>query len=105
MRSIIRIETQRLVLRTVTMSDISEVSKTWNLEKGDENRAVSLEKAKEAIEWMEDNHKRNEPRNLTHLCMAILRKESEEIIGWGGLDGGYGQSQDKQKNIIFYTFA
>ncbi|MFB0523426.1 MAG: GNAT family N-acetyltransferase, partial [Candidatus Bathyarchaeia archaeon] len=44
------------------------------------------EEAEEAIGWMLDNHRRNTPENFIHLCLAVIRKENGEFIGWCGLD-------------------
>src|SRR5690554_3167809 len=76
-------ETENLVLRTVTYDDINEVARMWNFEKGE----ISLDQAKEAIDWMKENHEKNKKRYIIHICFAIFEKKSDEIIGWCGLDG------------------
>lgn len=77
------LETENLLLRTVTYDDISEVARMWNFGKG----KISLDKAKEAIDWMKENHEKNKKGQIIHICFAIFEKNSDEIIGWCGLDG------------------
>jgi len=76
-------ETDNLLLRTVTYYDLNEVARMWNFEKG----VISLDKAKEAIDWMKENHEKNKKGQIIHICFAIFEKDSDEIIGWCGLDG------------------
>ncbi len=85
--------TENLLLRTVTYDDISEVARMWNFEKGE----ISLDRAKEAIDWMKENHEKNERGKIIHICFAVFEKNSNKIIGWCGLDG-------RHENIlnIFY---
>lgn len=77
------LETDRLVLRTVTLADIKEVARMWSFEKGE----ISLAEAKRAIEWMEENHEKNKKGQIVHVCFAIFEKNRDEIIGWCRLDG------------------
>ncbi len=76
------IETNRLILRTVTMDDIEDVASSWKLDDG----PITQEEAEEKVSWMLGNHKRNLPGRLVHLCLAIIDKDSGEFIGWCGLD-------------------
>ncbi len=91
----VRIETNRLILRTVTLEDIDEVAASWKLYEG----PISLEEAEGQIRWMMGNHEQNEPGRLTHLCFAIIDKNSQEIIGWCGLDH---LDQTKENPVLFY---
>ncbi|MCL2003176.1 MAG: GNAT family N-acetyltransferase [Oscillospiraceae bacterium] len=75
--------TKDLLLRTVKDSDIDEVARMWEFEKG----AVSVAEAQKAIEYMQDNHKYNKTGYIYHLCLAVFEKGKNEIIGWCGLDG------------------
>ena len=85
--------TNNLVLRTVEHSDINEVARMWEFEKG----AISLDEAKKAIAYMQNNHMQNKPGYIYHLCFAVFVKGMDTIIGWCGLDG---KSTDKLH--IFY---
>ena len=75
--------TKDLLLKTVTADDIDEVARMWEFEKG----SISLEEAQGAIEYMQDNHKKNDLGYIYHLCFAIFEKGKNKIIGWCGLDG------------------
>ncbi|HHF51459.1 MAG TPA: N-acetyltransferase [Candidatus Aminicenantes bacterium] len=88
-----KLETKRLLLRTVNQEDVDEVARMWKMEQG----PVSREEALEAIHWMETARAKNEPGNLHHLCLAMIIKGTEEIIGWCGLDG-----RQKERVDIFY---
>jgi len=75
--------TNDLVLRTVEVRDIEEVTRMWAFEKG----SISTEEAIKAIEYMQDNHKKNNEGSIYHLCFAVFEKRENKIIGWCGLDG------------------
>ena len=93
-----KLQTGRLTLRTVSMKDSLEVARMWNFENGE----ISIEEARKAIIWMNANHKKNRLHRITHLCLAIFEKNRDKIIGWCGLDGGYGNNKDKNRIVIFY---
>ncbi|QVK18336.1 GNAT family N-acetyltransferase [Mycoplasmatota bacterium] len=76
---------KNITLRTVVVDDLKEVARIWNFEKGE----ITLEEAKEAIEWMNKNHKLNQLHKIEHLCFAIFENNTRKIIGWCGLDGRY----------------
>ena len=88
-----QIVTERLLLRTVSCEDVDEVARMWKMEQG----PVSREEAFEAIQWMDTTRAKNEPEHLHHLCLAMMKKGTEEIIGWCGLDG-----RQKERVDIFY---
>ena len=91
----VKIETERLVLRTVTMDDVDDVALAWDLDAG----PISKEEAVKEVNWMFANHERNAPGKLAHLCLAIISKEAREFIGWCGLDN----LDEKRANpVIFY---
>ena len=77
------LHTNDLLLRTVTDDDINEVARMWKFEQG----SISLSEAKEAIEYMHNNHRQNRTGFIYHLCFAIYEKGDNRIIGWCGLDG------------------
>lgn len=85
--------TDDLLLKTVTGDDISEVARMWAYEEGE----ISLDEAQKAIVYMQDNHKKNKPGYIYHLCFAVYEKGNNSIIGWCGLDG-----KTKDKLYIFY---
>lgn len=82
MISSVFIETSRLILRTVTMADVAGVASSWKLDEG----PISVPEAEKKIGWMIDNHAKNMPGNLVHVCLAIILKDTGEFIGWCGLD-------------------
>src|SRR5512146_1063863 len=82
MMSAILIETDRLILRTVTLEDIAEVASSWRLDEG----PISLSDAEKKIEDMLCHHEQNVPGKIVHVCLAITLKGGTEIIGWCGLD-------------------
>lgn len=89
------LKTKNLVLRTVTHDDIDEVARMWNFEKGE----ISLDEAEKAINWMNENHKKNKLYNIFHLCFAVFEENSNKIIGWCGLDGR--NNSDNNINIFY----
>jgi len=88
------LQTESLVLRTVTDADVSEVARMWDFAHG----AISLDAAHEAIEYMTGNHARNTHGHIHHLCFAVCERGSDAIIGWCGLDG-----KTEGKLHIFYS--
>ena len=75
--------TKNLILRTVEYSDIDEVARMWEFEKG----AVSEDEARKAIAYMQNNHRQNGAGYIFHLCLAVFVKGLNRIIGWCGFDG------------------
>lgn len=89
--------TNDLILRTVISSDIEEIARMWEYPK-----ETTIENAYKALEYMEDTHKKNLPKNICHLCLAVFRKEEpKRIIGWCGLDG----EAETEKTVLFYMIA
>ena len=88
--------TSDLLLRTVEDSDIKEVARMWEFQKGD----ISLDEAKSAIEYMKNNHAQNKVGYIYHLCFAVFEKGGNKIIGWCGLDG-----KIADKLFIFFSIA
>jgi RimJ/RimL family protein N-acetyltransferase len=86
--------TSDLILRTVTPNDIEEVARMWAFENG----SISMEEARRAIEYMENNHLQNKKGYICHLCFAVFEKGKNKIIGWCGLDGSA-----TGKLYIFYS--
>ena len=85
--------TPDLLLKTVTDDDIREVARMWAFEAGE----ISPEDAKKAIDYMQDNHKKNKRGYIHHLCFAVYEINQDSIIGWCGLDG-----ETEGKLHIFY---
>lgn len=95
----VHIETDRLILRTVTMVDTKEVALTWKLYE----HPISHEEAEKAIRRMLRNHEINTPNNMIHLCLAIVHKEDNKFIGWCGLDNRKESKTAGETNpILFY---
>lgn len=82
MTSVVLIETARLILRTVTMADVEGVASSWKLDEG----PIPLTEAEQKIKSMLSNHAQNVPGKIVHVCLAIIFKETNEFIGWCGLD-------------------
>jgi ribosomal-protein-alanine N-acetyltransferase len=95
MASSVLIKTARLVLRTVTLEDVDAVASNWKLDE----RPISLQEAKERISWMLRNHEQNAPGILVHLCLAIIHRDTQELIGWCGLDH---IDPRKENPVLFY---
>ena len=89
--------TNDLLLKTVNNYDINEVARMWNFEKG----SISLQEAQKAIDYMQNNHKKNHTGYIYHLCFAILEKGKNNIIGWCGLDGKP-DPENPERMEIFY---
>jgi ribosomal-protein-alanine N-acetyltransferase len=89
------IETTRLILRTVTMKDVEQVASSWRLDE----EPLSLTKAEEQVTWMLENHRRNAPGKVVHLCLAIVTKDTHEFIGWCGLDH---RDRTRASPVLFY---
>ena len=86
--------TKNLNLRTLTPDDLNEIARMWNYPAG-----VSREEAAEILKGMQDNHKKNKPGAIYHLCLGVFEKsDSKRIIGWCGLDG----TAAPGKTVLFY---
>lgn len=76
------IRTNDLILRTVTVKDIEEIARMWEYP-----HETTIDKAYEALKYMEDTHSRNRKKSICHLCLGVFqKKEPNMIIGWCGLD-------------------
>lgn len=91
----VKIETGRLILRTVTMDDVEAVAHTWKLN----GNPISSNEAEKEIRWMINNHERNESGEFVHLCLAIIYRENNSFIGWCGLDH---RDPGKPNPVLFY---
>lgn len=86
--------TNDLILRTVTENDIEEIARMWEYP-----NTTTVDKAYEALKYMEDTHRKNRPRAICHLCLGVfLRENPNIIIGWCGLDG----EAETGKTVLFY---
>ena len=89
------LETTDLILRTAGPEDLKEVARMWDFEHG----AIPEAEAWDVLRRMEENHSKNRPGSIWHLCLAVTRRGgAETIIGWCGLDGTSGRELD-----IFYS--
>lgn len=89
--------TESLILRTVGPQDRNEVARMWDFERD----PISEDEAGRVIARMEENHQKNRPGRIFHLCLAVTEKSApERIVGWCGLDGTSGDKLD-----IFYSIA
>ena len=89
------IETERLILKTITMEDAALVASSWKLDEPQ----ISTQEAEEQIRWMMANHAQNQPDKIVHLCLAIVFKDTGECIGWCGLDQ---RDLAKPHPVLFY---
>jgi len=89
------LETARLIIRTVTMADVEDVASSLKLDDG----PIPITKAEQEISWMLSNHAKNMPGKLIHLCLAIIFKDTNEFIGWCGLDH---RDQTEADPALFY---
>lgn len=84
-----------ILLRTVTESDAEEVARMWEYP-----NIITREKACQAIAGMERARRKNRPKAICHLCLAIFHREApKRIIGWCGLDG----EAEPGKTVLFYS--
>lgn len=95
MNDTVTIETAGFIIRTVTMAEIEKVASSWKLDDG----AIPTAEAEREISRMLSNHAKNRPGKVVHLCLAILPKDTDEIIGWCGLDH---LDQTKADPDLFY---
>jgi ribosomal-protein-alanine N-acetyltransferase len=91
----VSLETERLILRTVTLSDIDAVALSWKLDES----PVSRQEAENQVMRMLANHQQNAPGKIIHLCLAIIHKDTREWIGWCGLDH---LDQTRSNPVLFY---
>jgi hypothetical protein len=70
------IRTGNLILRSVDDSDINEVARMWDFEKGE----ISLEDAKEAIDWMAENHRKNDDAHFIIYASPYSRRTIPELL-------------------------
>ena len=89
--------TNDLLLKTATADDAEEVARMWEFEKG----SISTEAALEAIDYMQNNHRKNREGYIYHLCFAVFERNGNKIIGWCGLDGMPAED-GRERMEIFY---
>ena len=90
-----RLTTNNLILRTVGREDMEQVCRMWDYEHGE----ISVQQAEQAMARMDENHQKNRPGYIYHLCLAVAEKSDPgRIIGWCGLDGTSGEELH-----IFYS--
>ena len=87
--------TDDLILRTVTENDMEEIARMWEYP-----CETTMDKAYEALRYMEDTHRKNRKGSICHLCLGVFQKQDPNvIIGWCGLDG----EAEKGKTVLFYS--
>ncbi len=90
----LKLLTNDLILRTVTIQDIEEVARMWMYP-----NVTTIEEAHKALENMKKNRISNQPKAIRHLCLGVFRKQApKQIIGWCGLDG----KAELGKTVLFY---
>ena len=63
------IRTNDLILRTVTVKDIEEIARMWEYP-----HETTIDKAHEALKYMEDTHSKNQKKSICHLYLGVFRK-------------------------------
>lgn len=58
------IRTDDLILRTVTENDIEEIARMWEYP-----HETTIDKAFEALKYMEDTHSKNRKKAICHLVL------------------------------------
>jgi len=97
------LETKRLILRSFTSSDKEEFFKILQDEKIyktlPEDHMYNEQEVSEIIDWFVATYNKNEKEHVYKIPLAIVLKETDEIIG----DIGIGQlSFDEKETEIFY---
>lgn len=90
--------TNDLILRTVDDNDTDEITRTGRWLK---DGPISVDDARKAIREYAENHMKNKKGYIYHLCLAVVEKDTNKIIGWCGLDGRYPKGQ--RTTALFYT--
>ena len=86
--------TENLILRTLSVDDLDEVARMWNYP-----ASVTSEEAAEILKGMQENLKKNQPGAIYHFCLGVFEKnDPQHIIGWCGLDGTAAPGQ----TVLFY---
>jgi ribosomal-protein-alanine N-acetyltransferase len=82
------IETERLVIRPFTMDDLHDlhaiVSQGEVMEYLPDD-PMTLTETERTLSWIIDSYDRNRPRKIIKYTVAVIFKESGELIGWCGL--------------------
>lgn len=84
----IRIETKRLRLRLFTIEDAEDYHRIVSLDEVVRNvnsTTKTLDEVREALLGLLDKYKINTPEQLIKFSIAIVRKETDRVIGWVGL--------------------
>ncbi|WP_053006174.1 GNAT family N-acetyltransferase [Kiloniella spongiae] len=100
-----RIETDRMIIRPYAMEDASSLQRIASDPKVLEylpDDPLSDEEIKNIIIWSIGCHKSNTKEKLHKLNLAILSKETEQLIGWCGLGPA---DWDQSQIEIYYTIA
>lgn len=92
-----RLTTEDLILRTAEPEDGEEAARLWDMEQG----PIPRREAEKVLERMEENHQKNRPGQIYHLCLAVAEREDPKtFIGWCGLDGTSGDQMH-----LFYSIV
>ncbi len=86
----VRMETSSLILREAVPED------AMTIPAGKTEAEETLEK----ITGMMENHRRNSPGRLFHLCLGLFLKSSGEFVGWCGLDNRVSTGANP---VLFYV--
>ena len=86
-----------LILRAPGPEDLPEVARIWDMDQG----PIPEDEARRVLARIEDNHRKNRPGSIYHLCLAVAKRENPGfLLGWCGLDGTNGHELH-----IFYSIV
>jgi len=82
------LETDRLVIRRLSLDDTVQLQRVVGQEKVVEylpENVMTLDEVREAIEWLQSCYQKNTPAKIVKWTLAVVWKETSEVIGWCGL--------------------
>ncbi len=92
------ITTKRLVLRTLKDDESAKLVTSWN----PDGSPISEDEARQRIDRMTANHSRNRKDGFYHLCLAIVERNTGDIVGWCGIDN---TEPERPATVLFYIIA
>lgn len=84
------LKTPQLILRVATIKDDAAIA----------GNGGDVRKTEGKITGMMENHRRNTPEMLFHLCLGVFLSNSGEFVGWCGLDNTV---STRSNPVLFYV--
>ena len=100
-----RIETDRLTIRPVTMSDLDSFHRIVSQEevmKFLPEDVMSREELEGILTWLIDCYEKNTPEKIIKFTVAIVLRSVDELVGWCGLGP---VDFDESKIEIYYGMS